>query len=124
MSDKIDVLIADDSPDIREMLSLRLSFDPRFKVVGQAGDGEEAVRLVEERVPHLLLLDLGMPAMDGLEVLSVVRSKYPEMKVAILSGFPAKQLQSHALSIGADIYLEKMDSLASLCDRLYEVVTG
>lgn len=124
MTSEIQVLIADDSPDIREMLTMHLNFDSRFKVVGQAGDGEQAVRLVGELSPDLLLLDLGMPGMDGLEVLSHTRSEYPGMKIATLSGFPAEQLEGHALSLGADAYLEKTNSLSTLCDRLYALAAN
>lgn len=121
MTDKIQVLIADDSPDIREMLSLRLALDSRFTVIGEAGDGEEAISLATELAPDLLLLDLGMPGKDGLEVLSLVRSQHPQMKIAILSGFPAQELESDALALGADAYLEKVSSIAGLCDHLYAV---
>ena len=124
MSDIIQVLIADDSPEIRDMLSLRLSFDPRFTVVGEAEDGEEAVSLATALAPDLLLLDLGMPGMDGLEVLGLVRAEHPQMKIAILSGFPAEQLGQHALTLGADAYLEKISSLASLGDELYALAAS
>jgi DNA-binding NarL/FixJ family response regulator len=124
MTSEIQVLIADDSPDIRAMLSLHLKFDSRFSVVGQAEDGEEAVKLVGELSPDLLLLDLGMPGLDGLEVLSRTRSGNPGMKIAILSGFPAEQLEAHALSLGADVYLEKTNSLKTLCDQLYALAAS
>ena len=124
MTDKIQIVIADDSPEIRQMLSLRLTLDSRFAVVGEAGDGEEAVSVAAELVPDLLLLDLGMPGKDGLEVLSIIRSEHPDMKIAILSGFPAVQLESHALSLGADIYLEKVSSLATLSDQLYALASS
>lgn len=124
MTDTIEVLIADDSPEIRAMLSLRLSLDPRFAVIGEAEDGEQAVSLVASLGPDLLLLDLGMPGMDGLEVVSLVRSAHPQIKIAILSGFPAEQLESQALSLGADIYLEKLSSIAALCDQLYAVAAN
>jgi DNA-binding NarL/FixJ family response regulator len=124
MSGEIRILIAEDSPHIRMMLRLQLEEDGRFEVVGEAGDGERAVELAKELQPDVVLLDLGMPVMDGLEALPLIRSAHPGVKVAILSGFPAVEVQAQALALGADIYVEKGAPLLTLGDELSSIARG
>ena len=122
MTREIRLLIAEDSPQIRMMLKMKLEGDGRFEVVGEAVDGAEAVELAGRLHPDLVLLDLGMPVMDGLEALPLIRAAHPPVKVAILSGFPAAEVERQALALGADLYLEKGDALAGLSDLLQSVV--
>ena len=118
MTDEVRVLIADDNPDIRAMLRMRLDLDPRFAVVGEAEDGRLAVELVDQLRPDVVILDLAMPAMDGLEALPLIRSAHPTVKVAVLSGFGRQHLERQALALGADVYLDKDDSISALPDRI------
>jgi PAS domain S-box-containing protein len=105
--DAIRVVIADDAVDIRTLLSARLSQLPDVEVVAEAEDGREAVRLVEQARPHVLLLDLSMPRMDGLEAATVLRAKHPDLRIVILSGHSAASMENLALEAGADLYVEK-----------------
>lgn len=101
------VLLADDTPDIRAMLRLVLSREDDFVVVAEAGDGSEAIEMAVEHRPDVVLLDLAMPVMDGLEAIPGVRAAVPDCKIVVLSGFNADQMAGEALGAGADAYLEK-----------------
>jgi DNA-binding NarL/FixJ family response regulator len=112
------ILIAEDSAQIRMMLKLQLGDDERFEIVGEAKNGLEAIELTQELLPDVVLLDLGMPVMDGLEALPKIRSGHPGAKVVILSGFPAREVEAQARSLGAKLYVEKTSPLATLADQL------
>jgi CheY-like chemotaxis protein len=78
---------------------------PCVNVVAEAPNGQEAVRLVEECCPDVVVMDARMPVMDGLEATRLIKSKWPEIKVIVLTLYPAYQAQ--ALAAGADIFLIK-----------------
>jgi CheY-like chemotaxis protein len=101
------VLLADDTPDIRALLRLVLSRHDDFVVVAEAADGSEAVEMAQKHRPDVVLLDLAMPVMDGLEAIPGVRAAAPNCKIVVLSGFNADQMAAEALGAGADAYLEK-----------------
>lgn len=101
------VLLADDTPDIRALLRLVLSRQDDFEVVAEAADGSEAIDMAREYRPDVVLLDLAMPVMDGLEAIPGVRAAVPDCKIIVLSGFNADQMAAEAMSAGADAYIEK-----------------
>lgn len=101
------VVIADDTPAIRQMLRLLLDEVGGMRVVGEAGDGRQAVRRVVDLAPDVLLLDLAMPEMDGLQVLKRVRTKHPDTAVVIVSGYAREHLLDVTEGLGADAYIEK-----------------
>ena len=101
------VLIADDTEDVRDLLKLVLSLDGRFEVVGEAGDGREAVLAASSLQPDAVVLDLAMPVMDGLQALPEIRRQVPDAKIVVLSGFSARKMATEVRSLGADAYLEK-----------------
>jgi CheY-like chemotaxis protein len=105
------LLIADDYADMRELLRLQLDPLDRFEVVGEAGDGEEAVRLASELQPHVVLLDLAMPRMDGLQALPLIRDAVKGVRVIALSGFDAATMAEKVLAAGAVRYVEKGQSM-------------
>ncbi len=86
VADPYRVIVADDEAGIRELMRTLLSLEPDFEVVGQAGDGVEAVELVSALHPDLVVIDISMPVMDGLEAISRIRKVSPATRVAVLSG--------------------------------------
>lgn len=109
------VVVVDDAADLREMLTMVLDLrgGGDFEVVGEAGDGREAVQVVEQTQPDLVLMDIAMPVMDGLEAVPLVRTVSPDSTVVMLSGFPARTAEAGALEAGAHAYLEKGGRLAA-----------
>lgn len=101
------VLIADDVEAVRFLWREILTEDDRLSVVGDAANGIEAVAGVEKHRPDVLLLDLAMPGMDGLEVIRVLRDTSPETKIVVLSGFTADRMAPRMLELGATAYIEK-----------------
>jgi DNA-binding NarL/FixJ family response regulator len=95
------VIVADDEVGIRELMRTLLSLEPDFEVVGQAGDGVEAVELVSALRPDLVVIDISMPVMDGIEAIERIRQVSPSTRVAVLSG------ERRVVPAGADMHIEK-----------------
>ncbi len=105
--DAYSVLLVDDVEGIRALVRMALEAKDRFEIVGEAGTGQEGIDLARETQPDLVLLDLSMPGMDGLEALPRIKEVAPGTKVAIYSGFQGKRLAKTALERGAIGYMEK-----------------
>ncbi|MGZ6825867.1 MAG: response regulator, partial [Mycobacteriales bacterium] len=103
---QVRVLVVDDTPSLRMLTKLALQ-DTGFVVVGEAGDGLDAVEQAQRLRPDLVLLDLAMPVMDGLEALPLLRDAVPGVRVVIVSGFDRKAMESQVVEAGADGYLQK-----------------
>jgi CheY-like chemotaxis protein len=121
--DSISVLVVDDAAGIRKLLAIALQADGRFVVVDEAADGAQAVEKARLLRPDVVLLDLAMPVMDGLQALPLIRERSPDSKVVVLSGFAADRVAEEALALGAVAYLEKGISPKDLTTRLMEIVT-
>jgi DNA-binding NarL/FixJ family response regulator len=105
MDQRVHVLIGDDEVRARRSLRVLLNTWPEIKVVGEAADGQEIVRLVEERRPNVVLIDIRMPIMDGLETTRILKSRYPGIRVIILTMYADRR--ADALAAGADVFLLK-----------------
>ena len=114
------VLIADDDPSLRPLLRLLLESDERFEVVGEAADGFTALELIEAIDPDLVLLDLGMPRLDGLQVLERLQQGSRPV-VAVLSGFVNERLAGQLREVGATC-IQKDEPFRELPDRLAGLV--
>jgi DNA-binding NarL/FixJ family response regulator len=101
------VVICDDQPGYRRVVDIALSLDGTIDVVAQAKNGEEAIAAVTAYRPDVLLLDVAMPVMDGLEALPQVLERSPDTKVIMLTGLSNEGVRSAALAAGAVRFLEK-----------------
>lgn len=117
----IRVLIVDDTPDIRDLIRIALGIEGGFDVVGEAADGQQAIAEAERLRPDLVLLDLSMPVMDGLEALPEIRVRAPESQVLVLSGFDTRQMGAEAARLGARGYMEKGRIAEKLGPRIREL---
>ncbi|MCW2962392.1 MAG: LuxR family transcription regulator [Thermoleophilia bacterium] len=99
--------ICDDVPAFRRLLSLVFQMENDIEVVGEAGNGLEAIDLVSSRVVDVLLIDMSMPIMDGLEALPKILDASPSTKVVMLTGFGTDAIRRRAMDAGAARYLEK-----------------
>jgi two-component system response regulator NreC len=107
----ISIIIADDHPVVRMGLRSLLSRQAGFQVIGEAADGEEAVRLAQDLRPQVLVVDLLMPRLNGMQVVERVRKTAPGMHIIILSMYSDRSYVNEALQLGADGYVVK-DSMA------------
>ncbi len=107
MVDRIRVLIADDHLIVREGMRQILETEPEFQPVGEAADGIEAVELVGELHPDVVLMDLRMPRLDGMGAIERIRSQYPQVAIVILTTYDEDDLMVRGLRAGARGYLLK-----------------
>ncbi|VXC28324.1 response regulator [Nocardioides sp. AX2bis] len=114
-------VLVDDTPDLRELLAMTLEETDDFQVVGEAGDGRAGIAVTQETEPDLVVLDLAMPVMDGLEALPHLRRIRPNATIVVLSGFGATAMRDQALVSGADGYVEKGTRLPAIVDRLRRI---
>jgi len=118
------VLIADDQTLFRVGLARLLEEDPRVEIVGQAGDGAEAVKLAGSVTPDVILMDLKMPNLDGIEATRQILAKYPSVKVLLLTTFEADNHVIQALKAGASGYILKDSRPDSIVSSLLAVMAG
>ena len=120
----IKVLIADDQELIRQSLSYVLDAQKDIEIVGTAVDGKQAIELVRKQHPDVVLMDIRMPEVDGVECTKLIKSAYPNMKIIILTTFDDDEYVFNALRYGASGYLLKGVSVAELAEAVREVVRG
>ena len=116
------VVLADGSAEMRELLRAQLETLDGVRIVGVASDGTEAVAQAVRQVPDLMLLDIAMPTVDGLEATAEIRRRLPAAKIVVFSPSNAEQMADPARAAGADAYLEKAapgDELVALIRRLF-----
>jgi DNA-binding NarL/FixJ family response regulator len=111
---RLRVLICDDEPSLRTLLGIALGLEPDLEVVATAADGVEAVELAEQVRPDVVLLDLVMPRMDGLETLSELRKVAPAARVVVLSGLPESLMAKAVRDLGAAEFIEKGSDPATI----------
>jgi len=122
--DKRSIVIAEDHTILREGLRALISSDPNFDVVAEAKDGQEAIRCVEEFKPDLVLMDLSMPGMNGLDAIRKIRKRGLETKILALTVHKTEEYILAALKAGADGYLLKDATYEELLIALNNVLDG
>jgi DNA-binding NarL/FixJ family response regulator len=118
------IMLADDHPVVRQGLRAMLEAEPDFTIVGEAADGLEVVGLVERLRPNVLLLDLMLPGLTGLEVTRQIRQRCPQTRVVILSVHANEAYVLEALRNGAAGYVLKEAKAADLVQAVREVSAG
>jgi two-component system NarL family response regulator len=121
---KIKILVADDHPVVRDGIISIVEVEKDISVVAQASDGAEAVELAKELLPDIILLDLRMPRMDGLEVIAQIQSLHLPSKVIVLTTFDSEQDVHLALKAGARSYLLKDTPRPVLLETIRQVHGG
>ena len=124
MAAGIRIFLCDDVPELRALLRFGLEEDPALQIVGEAGDAEKAIAAARELRPDVVLLDLSMPGMDGLEAIPLLREASPETAVVVFSGFAAERMEGPALELGAARYIEKGQPLEHVRQVVHEVHDG
>jgi DNA-binding NarL/FixJ family response regulator len=123
-SSEITALIVDDHEVVREGLRLSLSRAPHIRVVGEAGDGQTAIDLAERRRPNVVIMDVRMPGMDGLEATKALAEKLPDVAVLIFTAFSERSLLSRGLESGAKGYILKEAPHETLVRAIEKVAGG
>ena len=120
----VNILLADDHRMIREGLKQLLEMDPGIEVVGEAGDGYECLNLANKTKPNIVLLDLNMPNLDGLQVLNIMKQQKMMCKVIILTIHNEVDYLIKALDNGCDGYVLKDSDFNTLKKAIYSVYSG
>jgi DNA-binding NarL/FixJ family response regulator len=120
----VTIVLADDHAMVRQGLRTLLESDPQFEVVGEAADGREAIELLKRRMPTVLILDLMMPGLNGLETARKVLRLKSKTRVIVLSMYRNEPYVLEALRIGAAAYVAKESGGAELFQAIREVVAG
>jgi two-component system, NarL family, response regulator NreC len=104
------IILTDDHILMREGLKRIIRENPELQVIDEAGDGLELMGILEYSVPDMVIIDINMPRLRGLEATKLIKELYPEVKVLILTMNKSKELVYHAMNIGASGYLLKDDA--------------
>lgn len=115
--DRLRVVVADDAEVLRSLLRRAIDRDDRLVVVAEASNGREAVTLAENHRPDVILLDLSMPVLDGMEVLRVLAPVYA---IVVLTGYGETDLGTQCRELGAKGFVEKGVPMSVVCDALVD----
>jgi two-component system, NarL family, response regulator LiaR len=118
------VIICDDQSIVREGLAMLLKLEPDIQVIGMADDGAAAIELVDKERPDVVLMDLKMPSVNGVEATRHIKSKYPEVRVLILTTYDDDQWVFDAINAGASGYLLKDTPRDELVKAVRGTTTG
>ena len=124
MNDKVRIVLADDHTILREGLRALLTADSNIAVVGEAQDGREAVRCVEKLEPDLLLMDLSMPRMSGMDAIREIKRRYPNTRIIALTVHKTEEYLLTTLQAGADGYVLKDATHDELVIAMRTVMAG
>ena len=120
----IKVLIVDDHPVFRQGLCDVLETDELITVIGEAADGEVAIEMVQENPPDVILMDINLPTINGLQVTRQITALYPDVKVIMITGYDDAEQVFHAIRAGASAYCPKDITPESLVSIVSDVHQG
>jgi DNA-binding NarL/FixJ family response regulator len=124
MGQKVRIVIAEDHTILREGLKSLLSSNPDFEIIGEAEDGREAIRCVEKFKPVLILMDLSMPRINGLDAIKEIKKRFSETKILVLTVHKTEEYILASLKSGADGYILKDSTHAELVLAVKNVLSG
>ncbi len=124
MKEKQHILIAEDYTILREGLRALISADPDFEVIGEAEDGHEAIRLAEKLKPNLILMDLSMPRMNGMDAIREIRKRIPDTKIVVLTIHRTEEYILATFKAGANGYVLKDATHEELMLAVRNVLSG
>lgn len=116
------ILLVDDDQEFRRLLKRLLEKDARLSVAAEANDGKEAIELARTLAPDIILMDLAMPRINGLEATRRIKGEYPEMKIIIFTHYAEDVYHRAAIESGADTFLSKRTRLTDLLATIRQVV--
>ncbi len=118
------IVLVEDHVACRQLLAARLGAEQGLKIAGEAGDGIEALRLCAGAQPDLVILDLGLPHLHGIETLRELRKHHPQQRIVIFSGTSDREKIAQTLALCPHGYVEKMCDLATLIEAIRAVAAG
>lgn len=121
MQEKLKVLIIDDSEAVREALKDILSEISKVELIGEASDGESGIDLITQLKPQAIILDLNMPKINGLDVLSFVKKNYPSIVVIIMTNYPTEYFRLKCRKLGADYFFDKSNEFELIYKALDDI---
>ena len=121
MTTAISVVVCDDVPELRRLLREVLEEGGEMQVVGEAADGRESVEVIERLQPDVVILDLSMPQLDGLEAIPLIHQVAPATEICIFSGFEEGKVAEVALRLKASRYVRKGAPLEDLRNAVREL---
>jgi DNA-binding NarL/FixJ family response regulator len=124
MKSKVRIFLVEDHTILREGLRALLTAEPNFEIIGEAADGREAVRFVEKQVPDLILMDLSMPRMTGMDAIREIKKRYPATKIIALTVHKTEEYLRTTLQAGADGYVLKDATHEELMLAIQNVLKG
>ena len=122
--ERIRTVVVDDDDDIRALLQMNLEADERFHFAGEASDGSRMLALLLEGAPHVVILDLDMPQVDGLEALRTIHDTRPDAKVVVFSARYDKYDADDLVGGKANLYVDKSRPVPDLLEEIVRLVDG
>jgi len=117
-------LVADDFAPWRDQLRLLLGTRPEWRIIGEACDGQEAIEKATEMQPDIILLDVGMPLLNGIEAAKIIRQQCPKSKILFVTQDGDVDIRNAAMSVGAVDYVLKTDAANELLDAITRALYG
>jgi DNA-binding NarL/FixJ family response regulator len=121
---KYRIILADDHVLVRAGIKRIIQEDPHLTVVDETGDGLELLRLLEETTPNMVIIDISMPGLGGIEAIKIIKELYPKIKILVLTMHKSKEYLYEAMNNGGDGYLLKEDANDILHSAIKTIRSG